>query len=439
MSALAELSGLALKIASCDSSETFDLAGMPASSISSQVEAAFRRPFPLTLPPRITLVVGGGKLARGKYDQGAFSAVTAALRSVGYLQDTEGGDEAAGGAFKSQHDTGKNLKTVVVFPEVSPPPEASANSNVDSDGIEEGEGVYNSNSSEFMLVCSSLATFSRLLVSKTPTWSEKKSMIAFIEHVQAIIKGFDDNLMTGVSLGPLEQRLYDGVESLDEKREETKKAMKEQVEEKGELTKAEKELLLAQVSEKIQVLRDNATSATGKKAEKISEMLEKVEQRKAKIEKIDGTFVPSLKTEPQIKKLTAEVLKLEEVEAKAKGRLMTLKETEAMGRKSELEEQIASLELASRGWFESDEQFTIRCDALRAKLRKKKVVKKAAGGGSKYVAKQSAMTTTTWLTPSAKKPGRLQQRGGAPKSSKSAPKQGGLFAAMMDSDSDDSD
>ena len=60
MAALTSLSGLALKIASTTSTDTFDLANTPANAISAAVEGGFQAEFNEII--RITLVVGGGKV-----------------------------------------------------------------------------------------------------------------------------------------------------------------------------------------------------------------------------------------------------------------------------------------------------------------------------------------------------------------------------------------
>ena len=98
-----------------DSGETFDLAGKSAATIERAVKDAFETPFPLTETIRLTFVVGAGKLARQKYDEAAHKAVTGPLKELGYDDDAGGGP----GTYKLQHDTGKNLKTVVVYPKVA--------------------------------------------------------------------------------------------------------------------------------------------------------------------------------------------------------------------------------------------------------------------------------------------------------------------------------
>merc|ERR1719491_781060 len=68
---------------------------------------------------RITFITGAGKLGRSRYDENCHKTVTSALRDQGYEEDRAAScvNECAG-SFKSQHDTGKNLKTIVVFPKI---------------------------------------------------------------------------------------------------------------------------------------------------------------------------------------------------------------------------------------------------------------------------------------------------------------------------------
>ena len=66
---------------------------------------------------RITFVVGGGKLSRQKYDEKAMQTVTLALRELSFVEDRGASCvNECGGCYKTQHDTAKNVFTVVVFP-----------------------------------------------------------------------------------------------------------------------------------------------------------------------------------------------------------------------------------------------------------------------------------------------------------------------------------
>ncbi|GMI43398.1 hypothetical protein TrCOL_g9687 [Triparma columacea] len=413
MAALASLSGLALKLASTTSADTFDLANTPASAISDSVEKGFAAEFDAVL--RITLVVGGGKLCRGKYDQDAFKAVRSALQSCGYLQDTEGGNEMEGGAFKSHHDTGKNLKTVVSSP-----------SN--------------------LVAVASLPTFRLMVASKAPTWSEKKAMIAAIEEVEEEVGKVEAKVLKGETVGGGEEKLYSSVESLEEKKDELKKMMASHVEE-GTLTRREKEVLLGQVESKIGTAEENLKGADGKKKDKIEEVMKKLKARKELIEGAKINWSPPLKAQPQIDKLRKELIPLMKIEEKAKGRLMNLKETEAMGQMEEIRKHIDALEEGSSGWFESVEEWTDRVmkgrkvwEDIISKRKAKKESGGGGGGGGKYVAKQT--TGTSWVTPGRGGGAKGRKvvggvRGGGAAGGGAAKKKGSLFQQMMEDSSDE--
>ena len=106
-----------------------------------------------------------------------------------------------------------------------------------------------------------------------------------------------------------------------------------------------------------------------------------------------------------------------------------MKETQTLARKEEIEEEIAALEEASRGWFEDDDAFAARVlEAKRAfQATQSKKTKKTAG---KFV----TPSANKFVTPGSMKKGAW---GGAATKKKPKPKGGGVFAAMMmDSDSD---
>jgi len=132
--------GLAGSIRAASESETFDLAGQSAGSIEAVMEAAFATPFDAFHDDqemiRLTFVTGAGKQARQKYDDGAQKAVTTVLQQHGYVEDRGAGcDRASAGTYKIQHDTGKNLKTVVVFPRIAAVGGGADGNDNDSDEV----------------------------------------------------------------------------------------------------------------------------------------------------------------------------------------------------------------------------------------------------------------------------------------------------------------
>lgn len=335
-------------------SETFDLAGLNVSTITANIETAFAEPFPLQEMIRITLITGAGKLARQKYDEGAAKAVTSTLRKLGYEDDSSASCvKECGGSFKLQHDTGKNLKTVVIFPHITGGGENGEQLAEDINGMAIGEkaSLLPKGSPELLIAMSSKTVFERMLQSKCPTWSQKKDCVAAIEEVKKLVEELDGKLLSGTPLTDAEQDMYDSVSmaSLDEKEAYVKSQMHSQVE-NGILTKQEREMLLNQVSEKIETLNKEIADSKDKpkKVEKLTTMKMKATERKAILEDITPKAPPRLRHEPEIQKLRVELQPLQELEEGAKGRLLSVKETQTLARKDELLEEIVELEVSMR-------------------------------------------------------------------------------------------
>ena len=107
-----DIHGLAATIRSATSSETFDLGGLPSTTITQVVRDAFSKDFSLDDGNggdrvgmiRITLIVGAGKGNRAKYDPSALKLVTTALTAAGYVDDRGASCVVeSAGCFKFQH------------------------------------------------------------------------------------------------------------------------------------------------------------------------------------------------------------------------------------------------------------------------------------------------------------------------------------------------
>jgi hypothetical protein len=435
------VSGLAASIRASVESETFDLAGQNVSTITSNIEGAFAEPFPLKEMIRITFITGAGKLARQKYDDGAAKAVTSTLRKLGYEDDSSASCvNECGGTFKLQHDTGKNLKTVVVFPNISGEDDGD-NVTGDMNGmkISETASLLPEGSPEQVIAMSSKAVFERMLTSKCPTWSQKKGCLAAIEDVKKLVEELDAKLLSGTPLTDAEQDMYDSVSvaSLDEKEAYVKSQMHTQVE-NGNLTTQEREMLLIQVSEKIETLNKEIAESSDKpkKLEKLTTVKKKATERQSLLEDVTPKAPPRLRHEAEIQKLRVELSPLLQLEEGAKGRLLSVKETQTLARKDEILEEIEELENSSRGWFEDDEAFEVRVAASRAAAAakaKQKSGKKSVSTGTGY----KATSASKWVVPGAQKKTGGTGAWGKPAAKKKPAKGGNVFAAMMmDSDSD---
>ena len=335
-------------------SDTFDLAGQNVTTISNNVAKAFREPLPIQDMIRITFVTGAGKLGRQKYDEGAAKAVTSALKELGFEEDRGASCvmECAG-SYKLQHDTGKNLKTVVVFPNVesSDEGEATAAGNTFSGGDSGGvEPVLPQGSPEEMIAMSSKGVFENMVKSRCPSWSQKKGCMTALSSIKALLEGLDEKLLTGTPLKESEQSFYDSVSVsvIDEKQAHVKDLMHNQVD-NGIITTQEKKMLIGQVAEKLQTLSKEITTAEEegklKRAQKLNETKEKLETRRTKLERIEPKGPHRLKHEDEIAKLRTEMQPLLDLVVGAKGRLLSVKETQSLARKDEILEEISELEV----------------------------------------------------------------------------------------------
>ena len=403
-------------------------------TITNTIQSAFAEPFALGNMIRITFITGAGKLGRQKYDDGAAKAVTSTLRDLGFEEDRGASCVVeCAGSYKLQHDTGKNLKTVVVFPKILGASAMETGMNALSVGP---SSLLNENSPEHMIAMSSKSVFERMLTSKCASWTQKKGCLAALEELQTILQDLDKKLLSGTPLTDAEQDFFDAVSlaSLGEKETIVKHQMQQQVEEQQNITKAEKDSLIKQVAERLEILDQDIQESAGKpkKLEKIATMKTKALQRKELLEKITPKVPHALRHEAEIQKLRVEMRPLQAIEDSTKGRLMTVKETQTLARKTEILEEIKELEETSRDWFEDFDSFQIRVNASRAAAAKVKPAKQPSGKsthtksilGGKKLATPGAFSGGAWGKPVATK-------------KTATPKVGGVFAAMMaDSDSD---
>mmetsp|Transcript_13290 Transcript_13290/g.31886 ORF Transcript_13290/g.31886 Transcript_13290/m.31886 type:complete len:427 (-) Transcript_13290:76-1356(-) len=422
-------SGLAASIRGSTESSTFDLGGQNVTTITNNITSAFQDPFSLQEMIRITFVTGAGKLGRQKYDANAAKAVTSALRELGFEEDRGASCvKECAASFKLQHDTGKNLKTVVVFPRIQES-EAPASADGTASNQASTESLIPKGSVEDLIVSTSNAVFENMTKSKCPSWSEKKACLATLSQLKTMLDELDQKLLTGTPLTDGEQEYYDSVssDSLDEKQGIVKDLMHSQVEQ-GAITNREKQQLLSQVSERLEKISAELEEAKAKKAEKLNGMKTKLEARKQMLSGITAKPPPKLKHETEILKLREELQSLSDIVDAAGGRLLSLKESKALARKEDIEEEIADLEANSRGWFEDDESFEERVNSLKTVAASKP----KKGGAKKPQA--SKPVRAAWVATSSTKKGKPQSKAGKKKSSGGA---GGVFAAMMlDSDSD---
>lgn len=303
----------------------------------------------------MTFVTGAGKLGRQKYDDNAAKALTSALRDLGFEEDRGASCiRDCAGSFKLQHDTGKNLKTVVVFPRIQD--ESGNNEDGSNQGGSSSTGAGGSaslflkGSPEEMIALSSKPIFESMVKSRCQTWSQKKGCMAAIGDIKTALEKLEGKLLQGNPLAEAEQTFYDQVSStmLEEKQAYVKDMMHHQVDD-GLITTKEKAQLLLQVNERLETISKEMADAEkneqAKKIEKLKGAKEKVATRKDKLSSISPKPPPPLKHQSEIFQLRSELRPLLELEEGSKGRLLSVKETLSLARKDEILEEIASLEV----------------------------------------------------------------------------------------------
>ncbi len=436
-----DIHGLAATIRSATSSETFDLGGLPSTTITQVVRDAFSSDFELDSGGmiRITLVVGAGKGNRAKYDPAALKIVTTSLAAADYVEDRGASCVVeSAGCFKFQHDTGKNLKTVVVFPKL-----AEGRGSNSTASVPTSSSLLPPDSLEFKIAVSTLPLFTNMLKFKFPSWSQKRTLLKLIDDaLVGPLNKFDDILMRGGLLSEDESMLYEQCVSVSEKKGLVKDSMSEQVQE-GKLTSSEVDFLLDQVGSRMEELKSSKNAIP-----------KSLQERQAKLQSIAKNPISPLplKHHAALGKLWKQAAPLMYLNATG-GKLLSPAETKKRGQLEDILCEIAELEESSRGLLEDDESYQERIQAYRRDLQQKygklgsqkgsqKKKLTIGGGSSPSKGKQSAWNSTTkFHTPNVGARGGGAWMDGKKKKGKvGSLNKGDLFGAMMaDSDSDEDD
>lgn len=374
--------------------------------------------------------------------------VTSTLKKLGYVEDRGASCVVeCGGSYKTQHDTGKNLFTVVVFPKLEE--ESTTNGTNERDyngGVSEQYPIsipLIEDTAEHKVLLASEALFEKNILSVCPSWSEKKACSEVLKAALDTVNKMDSKLMKGTPLLDNEQEFYDevgGSTVIARKMEFMRKQMQKQVE-SGSMTSNELAKLIQQVSDRIDSLNNDIQTAIQQSKEKkvisLNMQKDKATARKTMLEGKSPQVPYPLKHDSEIMKLRKQLQPLLNLEQSVKGRLLTMKETKELAAKDEILNDIADLEESSRGWFEEDDVFQIRLDISRSKkIPGAGVSKKSSGAGKKPgTGSRAAGGATNWVTPG----GMAARQAALGKKAKIKPKpkpSSGAFAAMMDSDSD---
>ncbi|KAL3941605.1 MAG: hypothetical protein SGBAC_004053 [Bacillariaceae sp.] len=442
--------GMASSIRSATESETFDLGGLGPDTIENTVADALSEPFSARDEMiRITLVVGGGKQSRQKYHAQAMKVVTSTLQQkCGFVEDRGASCVMeCQGMYKVQHDTGKNLKTVVLFPKVDAASSKSSKHNSSSYSNEsqasEQNMIFPVKSMEYKAAASSLSVFQNMVKVKCRTWSQKKALLQLIEQefVQQIMDPVEDLLMRGQVVPSDLQHCYDNVlVEISEKQQFVKQAVQEQVE-LGNLMENELNFLLEQVEHRIQALSTKSNTP--------NPALTKARERRRMLKSFTPVAIPKLQHHAALGKLWKQVYAIPiplDLDGNS-GRLLSVQESKLVAKRDDLFQEIEQLEYASQGWLEDDESFEWRLQECRNEFEQRFATSKnRAGNKTRTGASYSGATgsnrsssqrpVTKWITPVDKKGATAVAK------KKNKVKKQDLFSAMMaasSSEEEDSD
>mmetsp|Transcript_7914 Transcript_7914/g.10338 ORF Transcript_7914/g.10338 Transcript_7914/m.10338 type:complete len:418 (+) Transcript_7914:184-1437(+) len=413
----------AREIVNSTESLELDLKGYGFSQAQELIQGAFEDDRELNEMIRVTLIVGAGKEKRQKYDQELGKWIRQGLREIGYEEDNGASCSfACQGTFKYQHDTGKNLMYVHVFPRAIQKQEPG---NDVSDEIYDDSTDHGSyNAAEWLCIVSSEDIFSKMMNKKMPAWIQKRRCLHLFKECQEKVAEGERKMACMKALEKDEERLYTEAVDLEGKIKILADGMKLMVE-NGKLTASEKETVLAQIAEKQDTVKKEleCVGSNSKLKLKLEKQTAALVERKDKISKITPYRLPVLR-EAEIKILYKKLLPLEKLEVKAGAKglwsnKLSQSEVSALKGKAELDEQLAALLGAARCWFEEDDEFEARISSIRSVISTR-IAKKTE-------AKAKAQPNGGWATVGKKK----NKKTDFSKLLKKRPQTGG-FNALMD-------
>ena len=431
-----QLSGMAGEIRSATTSEQFDLGGYTELRATDLIKSAFSSP--LTEPTkmiRFTFVVGGGKLVRSKYNDDLSKWMIAALREVGYTADNSAAETFdSQGTFKQQHDTGQNLKYIIVYPRVTC-------SEKPAGGGAAQEAAVDRSSPEYIACACESATFKDMVNSKVVSYKQKKHLLQVLQTSADRFQEVEAKLISGAALTASEQAIYDSNSGADTEKITWLQAEIKRMVDEGKLTRGEKADLLQSIESNLVSTEKEIAEATAegkpKKVEKLAVKKDAIAARKIAVSAITP-IQHRLSQGEAIQKLYQRLFPLLALEDKGRSMSLTLADLKTLEEKSDIEEAINNLENASRGWFVEDADFAALCQAEAAAAKETYAKKAAAAAGKKpsgglggaKTGAGKASTTSGWGTVSGKKAGSGSMGGGGAKKSTNS----GFAAAFGDDD-----
>jgi hypothetical protein len=258
------------------------------------------------------------------------------------------------GSFKSQHDTGKNLKFLHVFPKATVPEGSSG----------DGEGAAPNMDPAFLALTASEDIFHKMVTKKMPAWAQKRRCNQYFKQSLERLQKIEAKLFRGDVMTAEEQELYQetNIGVIENKQKFLQDAMKDMVD-KGQLTADEKKTVLAQIDEKLSKgtveVETAAKEGKAKRVAKLKAAMVQMEARKTKISDISG-ITHALADLKMLQKAWTVQIPLERHCPQ-----------HMLGEKEEIGEKVDGLLSKSRSWFEEEDEYAVRVAAAKTAMEKK--------------------------------------------------------------------
>ena len=197
------------------------------------------------------------------------------LREVGYKEDRSAAETFdSQGTFKQQHDTGQNLKYLIVFPFVTCANKKES-SSTDIDTV-----ALDTTSPQYIVCACEVSTFKEIVLSKVTSYKQKKKLLQVIHDNSEEFKRIEEKLVSCVPLSSLEQAKYDANSGQDSEKLLWLQGEIKQMIDNGQLNAAEKADLLQQIDNNVKSLNNEINEATTEGKPKKVEKLKSKEERK---------------------------------------------------------------------------------------------------------------------------------------------------------------
>ena len=322
-------------------SNTVDMQNVNQTQAQQFVNFAFQTPIQAKNMLKITLIVGGGKKVRQKYDEKLPHYLSEALKNINFTEDRAASAVLnCQATFKFQHDTDKDLKFVHVFPKV----------DIHSNDERNPHDVM---SPDQLVVYSDAAAYQLMLSRKTQSFSQRRRALQVLREARQRVQDIEAKMTALENVDDTDSTFYESVdaETLTRKIEFTSKVLDGMIT-KAQLTKNEQREVIDQLARKIidiDLQLDHAREqGKEKRVAKLEQMRLELDSRRTLVAAAQPV-VHKPKFEAEIRAARKKLAELEKLESH-KG-ILPLETVQKLSAKPKLLADLAVMESESAGWF----------------------------------------------------------------------------------------